>query len=531
MVAAVAMFFYTRPEVIEEQPMPGFHLKRQVYRTDDNTPVNHGWWELRDGEQHLVCEGRYRNDQPSGEWTWRHPNGRPRQQGEYRQGRRHGLWKTWYDDGRPREEWTYADGTLDGPARSWWPSSHVGESLRDSRSRLGETRPRAASSQLASEGTYAAGRQSGQWTFYNEQGQQTASGNYENGAREGDWLAWDDDGNELPTQHYAGGRLIPDDKPLVEAWRERLYAHVGESLRDSQSGLGETGPRSAGYAKRCEAAWALGRLGEPGLAVLNEAAGSADAEVRSLAFLELVEQPKWTEANVPRLVAALDEPSEHVQLAAMLALSPLSDRAEAAVPRLEQLLRDDEAKKPGYFEQRGFSASSANGSVNGSYNVPVDHFAVCVLATLVSIVPERDDLVAKLVRAYPAHALYAEAYGEVTRYLAPSAQPGLLKAVKSPDAEVRAAALATLGSAVRAGRFPTSATAVQVFAEALSDGEATVRRQACDAIGAFGPDAKDLKPQLQKAANDPDPEVAKAAQNAIQFVEGGGRGSAIGGFF
>ena len=28
LVAAVAMFFYTRPEVIEEQPMPGFHLKR-----------------------------------------------------------------------------------------------------------------------------------------------------------------------------------------------------------------------------------------------------------------------------------------------------------------------------------------------------------------------------------------------------------------------------------------------------------------------------------------------------------------------
>src|SRR5262245_55627587 len=93
LVAAIAMFFYSRPEVIEEQPMPGFHLRRQVYRTADGTPVNQGWWELRDEQKHVVCEGRYRGDQPSGHWTWRHANGRIKQQGEYRQGKRHGLWK------------------------------------------------------------------------------------------------------------------------------------------------------------------------------------------------------------------------------------------------------------------------------------------------------------------------------------------------------------------------------------------------------------------------------------------------------
>jgi antitoxin component YwqK of YwqJK toxin-antitoxin module len=489
MVAAVAMFFYTRPEVIEDQPMPGFHLKRQVYRTEDNTPVNHGWWELRDADERLVCEGRYRNDQPSGQWVWRHASGRVRQQGEYRQGQRHGTWRTWHDDGSPQEEWTYADGTLEGPARTWWPSGH-----------------------LASEGTYAAGRQSGEWAFYNDKGQQIVRGHYEDDRREGAWLGWDDSGNELPAQHYAAGRLVPDDKDLVGAWRQRLH-----------------GP---GYAGRSEAAWALARLGQPGMAVLDEAAGSADAEIRRLAFLELVDEPRWAEANVPRLVAALDEESEQVQLAAMLALSPLGPRAEVAVPKLERLLADRTA--------RDDAQSSSGSPASGNSLVPADQFPVCVLATLVSIVPERDDLVAKLVRAYPASALYPEAYDEIARYLARPAEAGLLKAVGSSEPEVRAAALATLGNAIRAGRFPTSAAAMQVLAEALGDGDATVRRQACDAIAAFGPEAKSLKPRLQAVLKDPDPEVAKAAENAIVWLDGGGAGFGgqfggqafgVGGFF
>ncbi len=472
LAAAVAMFFYTRPEVIEERPMPDFHLKRQVYRTEDNTPVNNGWWELRDVEQRLVCEGRYRNDEPHGRWLWRHPNGRVRQQGEYRRGQRHGVWKTWYEDGRPREEWTYADGTLEGPARSWWPGGP-----------------------LASEGAYAAGQQSGAWTVYNEQGRQTASGSYENGHREGAWLVWDGEGNELPTEHYAAGRLIPRDTRLAEEWGRRLSA--------------------PGYARRCEAAWALGRLGEPGRVVLDQASGSSDAEVRMLAFLELVEHPQWAEANVPRLVAALDEPAQQVQLAAMLALSPLGSRAAAAVPKLERLLGPDD------------------GETAGNTKAAPDTFPACVLATLVSIVPERDELVARFVRAYPKRAFYEEAYDEVTRYLARSAQPGLLRAVKAGDADVRAAAVATLGSAVRAERFPPSAAMMQVFVEALTDADASVRREACDSIALFGPAAIDLKPHLQKATSDPDAEVAQAAQVAIQILEGGGqfRGSAFGGGF
>ena len=70
------------------------------------------------------------------------------------------------------------------------------------------------------------------------------------------------------TSGSTGPDLFP--RWFHSAWRQRLH-----------------GP---GYARRSEAAWALARLGQPGTAVLDEAAGSADAEIRRLAFLELVDE-------------------------------------------------------------------------------------------------------------------------------------------------------------------------------------------------------------------------------------------------
>jgi antitoxin component YwqK of YwqJK toxin-antitoxin module len=445
--AAVAMFFYTRPEVMEEQPLSGYRLKRQVYRTEDGKPVNHGWWELRDSEGHVICEGRYRNDQPSGEWVWRHPSGQPRQQGEYRQGQRHGIWKTWHADGQPQEEWTYADGTLHGPARTWF-----------------------ASGQLASEGQYAAGRRSGEWNFFHEDGEWAASGSYENDVKQRDWLAWDSSGRALPTQHYVDGRLVPDDKALVEAWCQRL--HSGQ------------------FAKQAEAAWALARLGEPGLVVLDKAAAAGDDKLRSLALIQLAKNESWAKANVPRLIAALDLNSWQVRLAVMLPLSALGPQAASAAEKLEQLL--NAGQEDGLFQD-------------------------CLLATLVSIAPERNDLVARFVVSCQSLAFNGPTL--VSRYLQRSAESGLLHAVKAGASDVRVAAMATLVTAMQTGRFSVSAQALQVFAEALGDPDGMVREQACEHIAILGPAARELKPHLQKAANDPTPAVAQAARNAIQSVE------------
>jgi HEAT repeat protein len=243
---------------------------------------------------------------------------------------------------------------------------------------------------------------------------------------------------------------------------------------------------------------------------LDEALSARDAEVRRLAFLELVRQPKWTEANVPRLVAALDEPSRQAQLAAMLALSPLGSQAEAAVAKLERLLGPVEADQA--------DAKGEEGNFRG-----------CLLATLVSIVPDREDLVARFVRVYPKQVFYSDNDDEVARYLGRSAEPGLLKALQAGEAEVRAAAVAALGNGIRAQRFPPSAAILRALTDALADGDATVRRQTCEAIALVGPAASELKPHLQKAASDTDPEVAQAAQNAIQSLENGG-GAQSGGF-
>jgi len=461
LVAAVAMFFYTRLEVVEEQPMPGYRVKRQIYRTEDGKPVAHGWWEMRDADGRLICEGGYRHDKPHGKWTWRHASGRLRQQGEYREGRRHGLWKTWYDDGQPREEFTYEDGVLHGPARSWWPGGF-----------------------LAAEGEYAAGLRTGQWMIHNEQGRTREAGAYENDLREGPWQGWDAEGNELTTQHYAAGRAVPDDARLVAAWRERLLG--------------------AGYARRAEAAWALGRLGERGIAVLDEAARGDDSQVRSLAIVELSKHSTWAKANVPRVIAALDEPSRQVHLAVMLSLSALGPEAKEAVPKLEQLLK-----------------------VGGDTIAGDNSYDACVLATLISIAPERDDLVERFVPVgselggWTGRNPFLD-HTRVAAHVARSAAPGICRAVKASNPDVRVKALYTLQTMVMEDRFPASAEIGNAITGALSDADASVRRAACDVLG-WGRvvPLEQAQPLLQQATNDSDPEVAKAAQEALSRLQNG----------
>jgi hypothetical protein len=293
--AGVGMFFYTRPEVLEEQATAGFRIVRQVDRDEDNNPINHGSWELFDPDGRRVCQGQYRAGRASRRWTYWHANGRPWQQGEYRTGQRHGLWSEWYETGQPRLELTYADGVLHGPTRAWSPEG-----------------------QLSYQGQYEAGERGGQWTIYNSQGQKTAEGSYLNDSQDGTWLAWDDEGRSLRSRHYSEGRLIEAGDQLLKALRLRLH--------------------SSSHVQRSHAIWALGQLGHLGMPVLEEASRSTDENARVAALLALIKQPRWAASNVPRLAAALDEESDNLQRSTLLALSSLGPAAKEAAPNVERLL-------------------------------------------------------------------------------------------------------------------------------------------------------------------------------------------------
>jgi HEAT repeat protein len=449
LVAGVGMFIYTRPEVIEERPMPGYRVTRQVYRDADGAPTNHGWWQLWDNRDRLVCQGKYRQGTANGVWTYWHFNGALRQRGEFRQGKRHGLWTTWCADEKPRLEVSYVDGALHGPTRAWH-----------------------ANGQLAYEGNYASDQRSGQWTLYDEQGQRTTAGRYVDNRPQGQWQAWDAEGASLPPRRYVAGRLVSADEKLLDTLRGQLH--------------------SPAFAQRSQAAWALENLGEIGFPLLDEAARSPDAKVRSIALLALAKQPKWAEANVPRLVAALDDESPRVHFAVVKALSALGPAASDALPKLERLIDSQDA-----------------------------FFRACVLGTILSLAPQRDDVAERLAVSFGKfdESAIPSYHEEITKHVSSAAVAALMKAARSEQTEIRAGAVQLLGFLALLERLPVTDDKVSFLIEAVNDGHPRVRKYACQALGWMGPAASSALSTLgQVIVKEPNTDVAEAAGIAISNI-------------
>jgi HEAT repeat protein len=60
---------------------------------------------------------------------------------------------------------------------------------------------------------------------------------------------------------------------------------------------------------------------------------------------------------------------------------------------------------------------------------------------------------------------------------------------------------------------------VPALSQALRDPDAVVRRNAAEALSAFGPAAKTAIPQLRLAVNDEDEDVSQAATEALSKID------------
>ncbi len=87
---------------------------------------------------------------------------------------------------------------------------------------------------------------------------------------------------------------------------------------------------------------------------------------------------------------------------------------------------------------------------------------------------------------------------------------GLVKQLKSPDADMRRAAAKALGEA-----GPDAKPAITALAHALSDKDLFVRRFAAQALGEIGPDARSAVKPLSETLKDPKKEVVEAAATAL----------------
>jgi HEAT repeat protein len=244
---------------------------------------------------------------------------------------------------------------------------------------------------------------------------------------------------------------------------------------------------------------------------LTRALGDSDGEVRHLArgtldevietqrgLLEgtgpyrLTSSPKNTlqegiRATALALASGLNDADARARCAAVEVLEKLEGQAEPAAPMLVKALGD-----PDVFVR--WAAARTLGKLSPA----AADIAVPGLAHL--LVDSDLDL-----RLVAATAL--ERYGP----LAKTAVPDLTQAVSSSDAELRMAAIKTLGAIGGTAVQP----AIPALTTAVADSDARVRKSAAEMLGKLGPAARGALEALNKGMKDSNPDVKKAAGEAL----------------
>ena len=258
-LAAIGCWWFLQPPTREEE-LAGKHLKlqRQVRIIKSAQPaqpnpfgdpnassaepslVNVGAWRLIDAQGDPLVVGRFHEGQPQGKWTVYHTNGRKAAEGSVVRGARNGPWKTWDAEGRRLSEVTYAVKELKDAGRVFYPPP-VGvvstsgtvdaQDVLITSQRHGPARSWHPNGQLKFEGSYAADRKDGVWTYYDEQGGVTAKGSYRRDRKEGRWqeraAVVDGKGGQLQEIEYVAGRTrMAHELLLVRLKHELLRSNL-----------------------------------------------------------------------------------------------------------------------------------------------------------------------------------------------------------------------------------------------------------------------------------------------------------------
>lgn len=192
------------------------------------------------------------------------------------------------------------------------------------------------------------------------------------------------------------------------------------------------------------------------------------------------------EAGLPRLIAMLDDPSGFPERAA-LALGEIGPRASAAVPALQRLANGSNANAAAAAE-----TALARIAPNGA------------LPKLIARLKDRN----WQVRQKAAQDLGT--IGSAAR----QAVPALERAAQDSDQEVSQAASAALGSIAPERTVP-------LLVADLRSANWLTRQRAAQALGKIGPAAGAAEPALRRATNDTDPDVRRAAVEALPMVAAG----------
>jgi HEAT repeat protein len=293
-------------------------------------------------------------------------------------------------------------------------------------------------------------------------------------------------------------KVIDEARAAVDA-EQKLYQPVVKAILAQRQPLArlmdDPDPKV-----RLEARKALEAVGDARLRIRRLVASVAAFPAQGVAAplvpaAQKVEEGKedWlAEALKPGLnivARGLRDPDPKIRLVTVEFLESLEDAAEPAVPVLVEAL-GDKNRFVRWAAARAFS------------KIGPDQLGV--VPGLASLLRDPDVDVAK--QAATTLGGYADK--------AAAAVPALAQAAALADPEVRVASMTALGGMPPAA----AAAAVPALVTALTNRDAEVRRVAAETLGKLGPRARDAVPPLRVAVRDDNPNVRRAASDAILSI-------------
>jgi len=283
-------------------------------------------------------------------------------------------------------------------------------------------------------------------------------------------------------------------------------------------------PAATAAASRPASAWS---------AELKDASGL----VRSQAALALAELGAAGREAEPALTATLRDPDPDVRAAAVAALGRIGPEGKSAVEGLARALSDDD-----WFVRLGAAQALQGLGAPAAPAAPALIQAMkpadlikdfrpvrcgAAMVALARIDPRAKDLepafrmvVAKLLEderqgSFGARATGARLLGECGA-AALSTSPSLAKLLQDPDGDVRVASAEAL---LKIAPEKQGEAALAVLVDALKHPDLLVRRRAAEALGGRGPLSRSALPDLRAAVQDAEPEVRRAAQEALRRID------------
>jgi HEAT repeat protein len=262
---------------------------------------------------------------------------------------------------------------------------------------------------------------------------------------------------------------------------------------------------------RTQAALALAELGPSAReadAALVQALRDPDPDVRSAAVVALGRTLPEGKPAIDGLARSLSDEDWFVRLSAAQALQQFGPRATSAVPALVRALTPGDSVKD-FRPIRCGAAMVALSRIDPHARELEDAYRVVVGKLLED---ERHG-------SFGARAIGARLLGECG-IAAGSVAPALAKLLRDPAGEVRVAAAEAL---LKIAPEKRGESELGVLADALLNPDLLVRLRAAQALGGQGSRSKEALPALRAALQDPEPEVRRAAEEAIEHLGAPGR--------